>query len=70
MTDYPELERNLERPGNEAWAALYDPTVSKDVAWPLFLQYRAEQVRMQPIQRAELKARLVDGLKRKVRDGT
>jgi hypothetical protein len=58
MTDYQELEQNLKRLKDEAWAALYDPAVSKDVAWPLFLKYRAEQVRMQPIQRAELKARL------------
>jgi hypothetical protein len=59
MADYPELDRLEKR----AWAALFDPAVSKDVAWPLFLEYRAEQLRMIPIQRADFIAEL----KRKAR---
>ena len=57
MADYPELERLRTK----AWAALYDPAVSKDEAWPLFLEYRAEQIRMIPIQRADF----IDEMKRK-----
>ena len=49
MADYPELERLRTK----AWAALYDPAGQRWRHGPCSLEYRAEQIRMILIQRAD-----------------
>jgi hypothetical protein len=60
----------LDRLTEEFDAALHDPGLNREETMAEVRKYRAHQDRLLPILHAEMKAELIDGLKRKVGDGT
>jgi hypothetical protein len=65
-----EARTELDRLGTEFHAALHDPGLNTEETMVEVRKYRAHQERLLPILHAEMKAELIDGLKRKVRDST